>query len=124
VSGREIAVLVTGHTHAPSLSPVTRQDGTDVVIVNTGCWLRQLQPVTPWLAAPAVYVPTFVRTHVRVRSSDGAVTVELWNHPSPAARTLSWVERALIAGRSPGQPAADTGPVLVAEHALAGDAAR
>jgi hypothetical protein len=90
--------------------------------VNTGCWLRQLQPVTPWLAAPAVYVPAFVRTHVRVRSIDGALTVELWNHPSPVAGTLSWIERVLIAGRSRGQPATGTGPVLVARHALVGGA--
>jgi hypothetical protein len=119
ISGREIAVFVSGHTHAPSLSPLTRRDGTALVVANTGCWLRQLQPVMPWLGAPAVYVPAFVRTHVRVRSDDTGVTVELWDHPSPTDRKLLWIERVTIAGRAPRQPSPDTGPVLVARHTLA-----
>jgi hypothetical protein len=125
VTGGEIAVFVSGHTHAPGLTPVTRPDGSDMVIVNTGCWLRQLQPVRAWLGAPAVYVPTFVRTHVRVRMGSGSdpgaggrVTVELWNHPSGAERKLLWVERAAIVRRMPGQPGNDTGPVLIARHEL------
>jgi hypothetical protein len=86
--------------------------------------VRQLRPVRAWLGAPAVYVPTFVRTHVQVRvraGSDpgaGRVTVELWNHPSGAERKLLWVERAAIMRRTPGQPGSDTGPVLVARHEL------
>jgi UDP-2,3-diacylglucosamine pyrophosphatase LpxH len=124
VTGGEIAVFVSGHTHAPGLTPVTRPDGRQMVIVNTGCWLRQLQPVRAWLGAPAVYVPTFVRTHVRVRLGSGAdpesgrVTVELWNHPSRAERKLLWVERAAIVRRLPGEPDTDAGPALVARHEL------
>jgi hypothetical protein len=110
---------------AIGLTPVTRPDGSDMVIVNTGCWLRQLQPIRAWLGAPAVYVPTFVRTHVRVRMGSGSdagaggrVTVELWNHPSGAERKLLWVERAAIMRRMPGQPGNDTGPVLIDRHEL------
>jgi UDP-2,3-diacylglucosamine pyrophosphatase LpxH len=120
VPGREIAVFVSGHTHAPALSPVTRPDGTAVVVANMGCWLRQLQPVRPWLSAPPVYVPVFVRTHVRVRAGDGGVTVELWNHPSPTEWNLPWIERAAIAGRKPSRASVDTGPVLVARQSVAG----
>ena len=44
-SPMEIAVFVSGHTHAPAMSELARADGRRTVIVNTGCWLRQLQPV-------------------------------------------------------------------------------
>jgi UDP-2,3-diacylglucosamine pyrophosphatase LpxH len=124
VTGGEIAVFVSGHTHAPGLTAVTRPDGSEVVVVNTGCWLRQLQPVRAWLGAPAVYVATFVRTHVRVRAESGSdpgagrVSVELWNHPSAAERKLLWVERVAIARRMPPQPRSDTAPVVVARHDL------
>jgi hypothetical protein len=56
----ELAVFVSGHTHAPALSTLVRADGRATVIVNTGCWLRQLQPVDALLGAPPVFVPTFV----------------------------------------------------------------
>jgi UDP-2,3-diacylglucosamine pyrophosphatase LpxH len=118
VAGREVAVFVSGHSHAPALSTVTRPDGTAAVVANTGCWLRQLQPVKPWLDAPPVYVPVFVRTHVRVRAGDGSITVDLWNHPSPAEWKLPWMERAAIAGRGPSRPSVDTGPVLVSRQTV------
>ena len=117
-SPMEIAVFVSGHTHAPAMSELARADGRRTVIVNTGCWLRQLQPVEARLGAPPVFVPTFVHTHARVRSSSDGVTVELWNHPRPAERQLPWIERAAIAGRTPNQPLA-AGPLLVARRVLA-----
>jgi UDP-2,3-diacylglucosamine pyrophosphatase LpxH len=55
----QIAVFVSGHTHAPAISDLGRADGRRTVIVNTGCWLRQLQPVDARLGAPPVFVPTF-----------------------------------------------------------------
>jgi UDP-2,3-diacylglucosamine pyrophosphatase LpxH len=111
----ELAVFVSGHTHAPAISELVRADGRRTVIVNTGCWLRQLQPVPAWLGAPPVFVPAFVHTHVRVRGGQGGVAVELWEHPRPATRRLPWIERVAIAGRVPPQPpAAD--PRLVARH--------
>ena len=58
----EIGVFVSGHTHAPALS----EFGESGVVVNSGCWLRQLQPLPARLAAPPVFVSRFVQTHVRV----------------------------------------------------------
>jgi UDP-2,3-diacylglucosamine pyrophosphatase LpxH len=110
------AVFVSGHTHAPALSQLTGADGYRTVLANTGCWLRQLQPVPAWLGGPPVFVPAYVHTHVRVRSSPGGVTVELWEHPRPAERPLPWVERVAIAGRMPLQPAAPTAPRLLARE--------
>jgi UDP-2,3-diacylglucosamine pyrophosphatase LpxH len=115
----EIAVFVSGHTHAPAMSELARPDGRSTAIVNTGCWLRQLQPVDGRLGAPPVFVPTFVHTHVRVQSSRDGVTVELWNHPRPAERRLSWIERAAIAGRTPGQPPPAAEPQLMARKVVA-----
>jgi hypothetical protein len=113
-----LAVFVSGHTHAPAISQLVRADGRRTVIVNTGCWLRQLQPVPAWLGAPPVFVPAFVHTHVRVRAGQGGVTVEPWEHPRPAERRLPWIERVAIAGRTPPQPPAAADPRLVARHVV------
>jgi UDP-2,3-diacylglucosamine pyrophosphatase LpxH len=115
----ELAVFVSGHTHAPAISTLVRADGRATVIVNTGCWLRQLQPVDALLGAPPVFVPTFVQSHVRVRSSPEGVTVELWDQPKRAGRRLPWIERAAIAGRMPPQPPSAAGPRLLAHQVAA-----
>jgi UDP-2,3-diacylglucosamine pyrophosphatase LpxH len=119
VARLEIAVFVSGHTHAPAISELVRADGRTTVIVNTGCWLRQLQPVDARLRAPPVFVPAYVHTHVRVRSGKDGVTVELWEHPKPAERRLPWIERVAAAGRLPRQPPAAAEPRLVARHVAA-----
>jgi hypothetical protein len=59
-------VFVSGHTHLPSLAEMERPDGSKSVLVNSGCFLRQLQPITPRLKGPPVFVSKFVLTHVRV----------------------------------------------------------
>jgi UDP-2,3-diacylglucosamine pyrophosphatase LpxH len=123
-SGMEIAVFVSGHTHAPAISELARADGRTTVIVNTGCWLRQLQPVEARLGAPPVFVPVFVHSHVRVRSGRDGLTVELWDHPRPAERRLPWIERLAIAGRAPARPAMAAGPRLVARRLAARGAGR
>jgi hypothetical protein len=114
-SGPTPAVFVSGHTHAPVLLELVAAGGRGAVLANTGCWLRQLQPVSAWLGGPPVFVPAYVNTHVRVRSGPGGLTVELWEHPRPAERRLPWIERAAIAGRMPPQPQ-DGGPRLLARQ--------
>jgi UDP-2,3-diacylglucosamine pyrophosphatase LpxH len=111
-------VFVSGHTHAPAISELARPDGSRTVIVNTGCWLRQLQPVPAWLGGPPVFVPAFVNSHVRVRCRPQGVSVELWDHPRPAERRLPWIERAAIAGRMPPQQAGAE-PRLLARQLVA-----
>jgi hypothetical protein len=117
-SPMEIAVFVSGHTHAPAMSELARADGSRTVIVNTGCWLRQLQPVSAWLGGPPVFVPAYVHSHVRVRWTPGGVSVELWNHPRPVERRLPWIERVAIAGRTPSQPPPVAEPQLVARSVV------
>jgi hypothetical protein len=112
----EIAVFVSAHTHAPAMSELARSDGNRTVIVNTGCWLRQLQPVPAWLGAPPVFAPAFVHSHVRVRPGPGGVVVELWEHPKPAEQPLPWIERVAVAGRIPRQPPLGAEPRLVARQ--------
>jgi UDP-2,3-diacylglucosamine pyrophosphatase LpxH len=123
-SPMEITVFVSGHTHAPAMSELARADGRRTVIVNPGCWLRQLQPIEARLGAPPVFVPTFVHTHVRVRSGQDGLAVELWNHPKPVERHLPWIERVAIAGRAPSQPPPDAQPQLVARDVVARGAPR
>ena len=62
VRPEDIDVFVSGHTHLPSLVELERNDGRRVAVVNSGCWLRQLQPVSPYLKGPPVFVSKFVLT--------------------------------------------------------------
>ncbi len=110
LEGRGIDVFVSGHTHAPSLSELQRENGDAAIVVNSGCWLRQLQPVRAHFRGPPVFVPKFVQTHVRVSLSGSSVSVELWEHPKPSRVQLRAVERIAILGRQPAQPAEDAEP--------------
>jgi Calcineurin-like phosphoesterase len=119
-----IAVFVSGHTHAPSLTGFEAGDGSRGVLVNSGCWLRQLQPVPARLGAPQVFVGRFVQTHVRVyRSADG-VQVELWERPRPAPERPPLAERVAIAGRASAEPEANRSPRVSARAAVPGSERR
>ncbi|ABG04276.1 hypothetical protein Rxyl_1312 [Rubrobacter xylanophilus DSM 9941] len=112
-----IDVFVSGHTHLPSLEVL--QDGERRrVVANSGCFLRQLQPVAPLTREPPVFVSRFVLTHVRVFARDGRLRVELWEHPKPAAQRLGRLERLLAAGRLPPQPDPEAGPRVRAAAAV------
>jgi UDP-2,3-diacylglucosamine pyrophosphatase LpxH len=111
-------VFVSGHTHLPSLAETERQDGTEAVLVNSGCFLRQLQPITPRLKGPPIFVSKFVLTHVRVFAQEGKLRVELWEQPKPAGQTLTRIERLLSLGRRPPQPPADSNPRIMASATL------
>jgi UDP-2,3-diacylglucosamine pyrophosphatase LpxH len=115
--GREIDVFVSGHTHAPSLSEI-RREKEDAVVVNSGCWLRQLKPIKAHFRGPPVFVPKFVQTHVRVFLSDSSVRVELWEHPKPARVRLRVAERIAILGHLPAQPSEDTEPRVQSSREL------
>ena len=105
-----IDVLVSGHTHAPSLSQAERPDGRSAVMVNSGCFLRQLQPISPHLKGPPVFVSRFVLTHVRVFAQEGALRAQLWEQPRPARQRLSRIERLLSWGRRPQEPPPEARP--------------
>jgi hypothetical protein len=114
----EIDVFVSGHTHLPSLDEVERPEGRRAVMVNSGCWLRQLQPVSPHVKGPPVFVSKFVLTHVRVYVQGGALYVELWEQPKPAGQHLTRTERLLSWGHRPSQPPADSKPYVQARSVL------
>ena len=111
-------VFVSGHTHLPSLDEVERSGGGRAVMVNSGCFLRQLQPVSPRLKGPPVFVSKFVLNHVRVFVRDGELRVELWEQPKPARQTLTRVERLLSYGLRPPQPQPGSKPRLVASATI------
>jgi hypothetical protein len=115
---QEIDVFVSGHTHLPSLDEVEKPDGERAVMVNSGCWLRQLQPVSPWLKGPPVFMSRFVLTHVRVYVQGSSLRIELWEQPKPAEQQLTRLERLLSLGRRPPQPPADSEPHLRAASTL------
>lgn len=106
-----IDVFVSGHTHLPSLVELPRPEGGRQVMVNSGCWLRQLQPSPPRLEGPSVFVSRFVLTHVRVYVEGPELKVELWEQPKPASQRLTWIERLLSWNRRPAQPAPNSEPV-------------
>jgi hypothetical protein len=109
-----VDVFVSGHTHLPSLAEVERPDGRSAVMVNSGCFLRQLQPVSPHLKGPPVFVSKFVLTHVRVFAQDGHLRAELWDKPKPAQQSLTRFERLLSWGRMPPQPPPEAKPRVMA----------
>jgi UDP-2,3-diacylglucosamine pyrophosphatase LpxH len=113
-----VDVFVSGHTHLPSLAELERPDGRHAVLVNSGCFLRQLQPISPHLKGPPVFVSKFVLTHVRVSVQDGSLRAELWEQPKPAQQRLSRIERLLSSGRRPAQPSPDAKPRVVASAAV------
>ena len=119
VRGREIDVFVSGHTHAPSLSRPAREG--EAMIVNSGCWLRQLRPVPAYFGGPPVFVSRFVQTHVRIYLRESVVHVELWEHPKPAPLRLRTAERLAVLGRLPAQPAAGAEPRVSMRGSLSGD---
>jgi hypothetical protein len=96
----EICVFVSGHTHAPSLTHF----GQAGALVNSGCWLRQLQPIAARFGAPPVFFSRFVQTHVRVYRTTVGLEVELWEHPRSAPQRLLHLERLMVAGRIPAEP--------------------
>ena len=106
-------VFVSGHTHLPSLAEMERTDGSKSVLVNSGCFLRQLQPITPRLKGPPIFVSRFVLTHVRVFAQGEKLRVELWEQPKPAGQTLTRIERLVSIGRRTPQPPAGAKPRLV-----------
>jgi UDP-2,3-diacylglucosamine pyrophosphatase LpxH len=114
----EIDIFVSGHTHLPSLDEVEKPDGGRAVMVNSGCWLRQLQPVSPRLKGPPVFVSKFVLTHVRVYVQRSSLRVELWEQPKPAEQQLTRIERLLSLRRRPPQPPAGSKPHLRAASTL------
>jgi UDP-2,3-diacylglucosamine pyrophosphatase LpxH len=118
VDPMSIDVFVSGHTHLPSFSEVQRPDGRRVVVVNSGCWLRQLQPVSPHLKGPPVFVSKFVLTYVRVFAQDAQLRVELWEQPKPAVQSLTRLERLLSWGRRPHQTPAGSKPHVRASAKL------
>lgn len=119
LTGREIRVFVSGHTHAPALSRLVRGDGEDAIVVNSGCWLRQMRPVAAHFGGPPVFVSRFVHTHVRVALDGGRIRVELREHPKPASSHLPLAERLAILGRVPEQPASGAAPRLIASATVA-----
>jgi len=113
-----IDVFVSGHTHLPSFSKLEREDGKPCVLVNSGCFLRQLQPVTPHLKGPPVFVSKFVLTHVRVFVEGEDLHVELWERPKPAHQNLTRMERLLSSGRRPSQPPPGSKPRIMESATL------
>jgi UDP-2,3-diacylglucosamine pyrophosphatase LpxH len=100
----EIAVFVSGHTHAPSLVEFVTPAGAPGAALNCGCWLRQAHPVEARLSAPSVFVSRYVLTHVRVYRGAEGIEAELWEHPRPYRQKLLAVERLAVAGRLRAEP--------------------
>ena len=108
-----IDVFVSGHTHAPDLEELERSDGSKVVMVNSGCWLRQLQPVGSHLRWPPVFAPKFVLTYVKVFVRDSALRVELWERPKAAPNRLTRTENLAAWGKMPDQPDTNARPRVI-----------
>ena len=113
-----VDVFVSGHTHLPSLQIVERREGRRAVMVNSGCWLRQLQPVPARFRGLPVFVSEFVLSYVLVSAGEGRLDVELWERPKPAMQRLSRIERLVSWRRIPSQPPPDSEPRVRARESV------
>jgi Calcineurin-like phosphoesterase len=114
----DIAVFVSGHTHAPSLVEFEAPTGARAAAVNSGCWLRQAHPVEARLRAPLVFVSRYVFTHARIHLGAEGIEAELWEHPHPCRQQLLVVERLAAAGRLPAEPDHGAAPRIRARATL------
>jgi len=57
------------------------------------CFLCQLQPASPHLKSPPVFVSKFVLIHVRMLEQDGHLRAELWEQPKAARQRLTRLVR-------------------------------
>ena len=103
------------------LSQVPKGEGKSVIVVNSGCWLRQLRPIPARFDGPPVYVSEFVHTHARVYLEGGEIRAELWERPRPAPRRLRAAEQLAVLGRLPARPAANAKPRVSALGTLPKD---
>jgi len=111
----DIAVFVSGHTHAPSLTPFQTPSGLNGALVNSGCWLRQLRPLKTYFGAPTVLGSIFVQPHVLVTRTNVAIEVALWERPRPFKDRLQWIEWLAIAGRLPKPAPTGAAPRMIAK---------
>ncbi len=119
ITGKQISVFVSGHTHTPVLSQIQRSNGMSGVFVNSGCWLRQLQPVRAHLYGPPVFVPVYVQTHGRIYLDTTRILVELWEYPRITEdHNLLFTERLAILGRQPKRAVEHSEPQLRATAEL------
>jgi hypothetical protein len=77
-----IDAFVSGYTHLPSLFNFTKPGGKSSVMVNSGCFLRQLQPAAAHLKGPPVFVSTFVLTTSGSTRNPGVCTWTFGSNPS------------------------------------------
>ena len=108
-----VDVFVSGHTHLPSLTEIERPDGSRAVMVNSGCFLRQLHPIAPRLKGPPIFVSKFVLTLVRVFARGDSWA---WSSGSSRSRPADPdTNRATpLVGRRAPQPPKGAKPRLVA----------
>ena len=118
LSGREIAVFVSGYTHAPSLTRLSRSGDSDTMIVS-GCWLRKLRPVPAHFGGPPVLVSTVVQTHIRVFLTSAELRTELWEHPRPAPQHLPVTKRLAVLGRLATPPNKEAAPRVLGGEKVA-----
>ena len=89
-------------------------------MVNSGCWLRQLQPVGSHLRWPPVFAPKFVLTYVKVFVQGLNLRVELWECPKATTNRPTRTERLAAWGKMPDQPDTNAEPrVISASEILA-----
>jgi hypothetical protein len=78
-------VLLVGHSHQPMLAKAA--DGR--VVVDAGCWVRNLVAVRAWFGLPPVFTP-----------DDTCSWAELWSLPdSPQVQVTLWQRRLAITTR-------------------------
>ncbi len=85
-------IFVYGHTHFPSVRQFDRR-----AVINTGTWLKRLEPVAPRLGfLPHIYVPFFCLNYFKVSEVEDRIAIDYHKIPKDPPRDLSLLQRVLV----------------------------
>ena len=101
-------VLLVGHSHQPILA--TDPDGR--VVVDAGCWVRNLIAVRAWLGLPPVFAPDYTCSWAELAPTPTSTQVTLWQRRLAIPTHPTLLQR--LVAHHPLPPRTATPPTVVA----------
>jgi hypothetical protein len=67
------------------------------VVINTGTWLKRLDPVGPRIGfLPSIYVPFFCLNYFRISEANGKIAIDYRHIPKDPPPDLDLLQRLLV----------------------------
>jgi UDP-2,3-diacylglucosamine pyrophosphatase LpxH len=85
-------IFIYGHTHFPSVRQLGKR-----AVVNTGCWLKRLDNVSPRVGfLPQIYVPFFSLNYFKISELDGKLAIDYHKIDKDPPKDMSLLQRLLV----------------------------